>query len=88
MWLCVVDYVLGLVDEVVRVCGCVLWTTYLAWLMKRYVCVWLCVVDYALGLVDEAVRVCGCVLWTTYLAWLIKWYVYVAVCCGLRTWPG
>ena len=72
MWLSVVDYVLGLVDEVVRVC----------------VCVWLCVVDYVLGLVDEAVRVCGCVLWTTYLAWLMKRYVCVAVCCGLRTWPG
>ena len=39
MWLCIVDYVLGLVDEAVRVCGCVLWTTYLAWLMKWYVCV-------------------------------------------------
>ena len=36
---CIVDYVLGLVDEVVRVCGCVLWTTYLAWLMKWYLCV-------------------------------------------------
>ena len=42
VWLCVVDYVLGLVDEAVRECGCVLWTTYLAWLMKRYMCVAVC----------------------------------------------